>query len=440
MTLRHLQYNWREILGRSWDRIFSERQILLRSEGRVSVTWFSRRAQTAILVMFMVVTGWTVFSTVSYIFHEEVVASRDNQITHARIAYRSLLNEIGEYRKKFGALTKELEENRGVMLGLVGRNATLQENLRYVEGRLNSTEKDRARVLATRTKVKRQLNEVHNDIQALSTRNLALRDNLGTIETDLQTALLERNKALFDSTRMRRHITELESRLDDLQESEMGTVQRLSDRTISQIDTLEKVVELTGLNVDHLLAADNKSAHRGQGGPFIEVTPDVLPAGRLKAGLTNLESRLQRSESLQAVMSKLPLMAPLNSYYVTSRYGKRRDPINKRWGAHYGLDLGSPFKAPVYVTAPGVVTFVGWKGKYGKFIEVDHGAGIKTRYGHLHKTFVKKGQKLKYREKIGLLGSTGRSTGAHLHYEVLFKNKARNPMKFLKAGRYVFQK
>ncbi|HIJ46214.1 MAG TPA: M23 family metallopeptidase, partial [Rhodospirillaceae bacterium] len=67
------------------------------------------------------------------------------------------------------------------------------------------------------------------------------------------------------------------------------------------------------------------------------------------------------------------------------------------------------------------------------------GAGLKTRYGHLQKTLVKKGQKLKFREKIGLLGNTGRSTGAHLHYEVVFKGKARNPMKFIKAGRYVFQ-
>lgn len=439
MTLRNLQDSWRESLSRFWDRVFAERQILLRSEGRVSVTWFSRRAQTFVLAAFMSVAGWTIFSTVSYVLHDEVLASKDNQITHARIAYRSLINEVGEYRKKVGALANELEGNRGVMLRLVGRNATLKENLKYVEGRLNSTENDRARVLAARARVKRQLKEVHNKIQALSNRNLALRDNLGTIESDLQTALLERNKALFDSTRMRRHITELESRLDDLQESELETVQRLTNRTIAQIDTLEKVVALTGLNVDHLLAADNRKARRGQGGPFIEATPDVLPAGRLKADLTNLESHLQRSEALQVVMSKLPLMAPLNSYYVTSRFGKRRDPINKRWGAHYGLDLGSPFKAPVYVTAPGVVTYVGWKGKYGKFIEVDHGAGIKTRYGHLHKTFVKKGQKLKYREKIGLLGSTGRSTGAHLHYEVLFKNKARNPTRFLKAGRHVFQ-
>ena len=92
------------------------------------------------------------------------------------------------------------------------------------------------------------------------------------------------------------------------------------------------------------------------------------------------------------------------------------------------------------VSPPSIIsTYAGWKGKYGKLVEVSHGAGLKTRFGHLNKILVKKGQKIKFRDKIGLMGSTGRSTGAHLHYEVLFKNRYKNPMKFIKAGRHVFQ-
>jgi murein DD-endopeptidase MepM/ murein hydrolase activator NlpD len=133
------------------------------------------------------------------------------------------------------------------------------------------------------------------------------------------------------------------------------------------------------------------------------------------------------------------LSPPLNSFYITSSFGKRKDPINRRWAAHYGLDLGGPFKSRVYSPASGVVTYAGWKGKYGKLIEIDHGAGLKTRYGHLQKIYVKKGQKITFRQKIGLLGNTGRSTGAHLHYEIVFRGRAKNPMKFIKAGRNVFK-
>ncbi len=81
----------------------------------------------------------------------------------------------------------------------------------------------------------------------------------------------------------------------------------------------------------------------------------------------------------------------------------------------------------------------GWSGKYGRLLEIDHGAGIKTRYGHLHKILVKKGRQHKFRNKTGLLGSTGRSTGSHLRYDILFKGKAKNPMKFIKEGRHVFR-
>jgi murein DD-endopeptidase MepM/ murein hydrolase activator NlpD len=102
--------------------------------------------------------------------------------------------------------------------------------------------------------------------------------------------------------------------------------------------------------------------------------------------------------------------------------------------------MGSPFKAPVYVAAPGIVTYAGWKGKFGKMIEIDHGSGLRSRFGHLHKILVKKGQKINFRDKVGLLGSTGRSTGAHLHYEISFNGRNMNPKKFFKAGRYVFQK
>ena len=93
----------------------------------------------------------------------------------------------------------------------------------------------------------------------------------------------------------------------------------------------------------------------------------------------------------------------------------------------------------IYAPAPGTVRVAGWRAKYGRFIEIDHGSGVRTRYGHLHKILVKRGQQVAFRDKIGLLGNSGRSTGPHLHYETVLKGKAVDPMKFLKAGRYVFQ-
>ena len=419
-------------------RLFPDRQLHLRTAGRISFFRLSHGLQLTILALFLVTAAWMTFSSVSYMLHDKVLAAKDAQIAGAHLAYRSLLGEVTEYQHKFTGITRDLEENHAMMLSLVEKNASLQQNLKSVANQLNSTEKEKSLVIGAREELKIQLAEIDNKMSSLSSRNYTLKYSLNSTEFDLQTALAERNKALFESTRMRRNIRNLEVRLVDLQKAEEDSVKKLTDRTTDYIDTMVKVIKFTGLKVNRLLAADN-SRPRGQGGPFIEVKPDDLPANRLKANLSNLDSYLRQSAGLQNIMAKLPLTAPMNSFYITSGFGKRRDPINKRWAAHYGVDLGNVFKSSVYATAPGVVTYSGWKGKYGRLVEVSHGAGIKTRFGHLHKILVKKGQKIKFREKIGLMGSTGRSTGAHLHYEVLFKNRYKNPMKFIKAGRHVFQ-
>ena len=419
-------------------RLFPDRQLHLRTDGRVSFFRLSHGLQLTILALFLVTGAWMTFASVSYMLNDKVIAAKDAQIASAHLAYRSLLGEVAEYQNKFTGITQDLEENHAMMLGLVEQNASLQQNLKSVATQLTSTEHEKRHVIAVREDLKEQLAEIDNKMSSLSTRNYTLKDNLDSTELDLQTALAERNKALFESTRMRRNIKNLEVRLVNLQKAEEDSVKRLTQRTTDYIGTMEKVIKLTGLKVKRLLIADN-SLPRGQGGPFIEVKPDDLPANRLKANLSNLDSYLRQSEGLQGIMAKLPLAAPMNSFYITSGFGKRRDPINKRWAAHYGVDMGNVFKSPVYATAPGAVTYAGWKGKYGKLVEISHGAGLKTRFGHLNNILVKKGQKIKFRDKIGLMGSTGRSTGAHLHYEVLFKNRYKNPMKFIKAGRYVFQ-
>ena len=419
-------------------RLFPERLLHVRTEGRVSYYRLSRGIQVTFVVLLALVGGWGTFSSVSFVLHDAVLAAKQSQFDTARVAYRSLLSEVGKYQKRFSSITRDLEENHGLMLSVVEQNAALQQSLKSVEGQLKSTERERTRVIAARQALRSQLAEVEENMRGVADNNFTLRGNLYTTEADLQTALAERNESIFKSTRMRRQIKHLETRLSDLQVDQIESVQRLAEGTAAFIADMEKVVTIAGLKVDRLLKAGSPLS-KGQGGPFIAAKPDGLPGDRLRAELENLDTRLNRWEALQTVIRRLPLTAPLDYFYITSPYGKRRDPLNKRWAAHYGVDLGSSFKSPVYVTAPGVVTHAGWKGKYGRLVEIDHGAGIKTRYGHLNKTLVKKGQKVKFRQKIGLLGNSGRSTGRHLHYEVIFKNRPKNPMKFIKAGRYVFQ-
>ena len=420
------------------DRLFPERQLVMRTEGRVSYFKVSQPVQVVMSGVLAVALSWSTFTSVSFLMHDQVLQAKDDEIAGARLAYRSLLNEVAEYQRKFASITKDLEENHSLMLGLVEKNAALQRNLSSVSRRLEITAAERQQVISARERLKEQLATLENEMTSMSGRNFALKDNLNAVESDLHLIMTERNKAQNDSSRMRNRVDELTSRLKELQETEGEVVQRMNERASDQIAGLEKVIELAGLEPDRLLGVIENDTS-GVGGPFIPVEPDGLPASDLKLELANLDRNLNRLENLQESLTRVPLAAPMASYYITSSYGKRKDPMTNRWSAHYGVDLGGPVKSPVFSTAGGKVTYAGWKGRYGRLIEIDHGLGLKTRFAHLSKILVKVGQEVKFHEKIGLLGSTGRSTGPHLHYEVVFNNKPLNPLKFIRAGKYVFK-
>jgi murein DD-endopeptidase MepM/ murein hydrolase activator NlpD len=231
---------------------------------------------------------------------------------------------------------------------------------------------------------------------------------------------------------------QLERRMVMLEESQSQLVSRIHARTESNIDDLESAVSLTGINVAVLLKRMRVASEKAMGGPMVELAPKGMNQ-ELSEDLIGLENRLSRWSALNGVLEILPVIPPVEQYSISSRFGTRRDPFTKKRAFHAGMDFAAPNKSRIYSTAAGTVSFVGWDGAYGRLVEIDHGLGIKTRYGHLRKILVKKGQKVKFRQKIALMGSSGRSTGSHVHYEIKFDRKQVNPASFIKAGKYVFK-
>ena len=134
----------------------------------------------------------------------------------------------------------------------------------------------------------------------------------------------------------------------------------------------------------------------------------------------------------------IPSAEPVKGVAFTSSYGVRSDPFRGTRAMHAGIDLAGPVGTPIYATADGVVGRAEYHtGGYGNLVELDHGRGIQTRYGHLSKLLVTAGQRVKRGDKIGLMGSTGRSTGSHLHYEVRLDGKAVNPIPFMQSADYL---
>lgn len=137
---------------------------------------------------------------------------------------------------------------------------------------------------------------------------------------------------------------------------------------------------------------------------------------------------------LENFVNATPLATPLEMFRITSNFGPRKDPFNRILANHHGLDMAGPLNSEVLSTSMGKVTFSGERRGYGNMVEIDHGYGIITRYGHLKKTLVNKGDIITNGKPIGIQGTTGRSTGPHLHYEIRYHNKPYNPLNFIRAG------
>ena len=127
----------------------------------------------------------------------------------------------------------------------------------------------------------------------------------------------------------------------------------------------------------------------------------------------------------------VPSIEPISGYRLTSYFGYRTDPFKGSRGNHKGLDMAAPTGTPVYATADGIIEVAGWVHGYGNFIEIEHGNQLETRYGHMSKLNVEQYQRVKQGDLIGFVGSTGRSTGSHLHYEVRIAGEPVDPLSFM---------
>ncbi|TPE61060.1 M23 family peptidase [Sandaracinobacter neustonicus] len=220
-----------------------------------------------------------------------------------------------------------------------------------------------------------------------------------------------------------------------LEQKQLALVDKASATAETRLRDAEALIGKLGLTPGRFIAQSaGRFTRTGLGGPFI-------PAGDAMGGtdprFTELFVNWQRVEQLEEAMVSLPSFIPAKSYTLTSSYGVRYDPFNGRAAQHAGLDMAGSMGEPIYAAAAGRVVRAERFGGYGLAVDIDHGRGILTRYGHLSKIKVNVGDTVAIGEVIGAMGSTGRSTGTHLHYEVRIDGRPVNPRPFLESSRYL---
>jgi len=272
----------------------------------------------------------------------------------------------------------------------------------------------------------------------------------------LKSALVKSEMSEAETQELKKRVLLLEEALKEAQEAQivvLDKVTELADEEISDIDQrLEKVKEAikrAGYNFDKIYADTEKkiedTRNESQGGPFIPAAGgkiDEFPElknQKVDESLNRLNQSLNKWNVYNHVYTNLPLGKPLRNYRISAAFGNRFDPFNGEISVHEGLDMATEEGDEVKAVGEGKITYAARMGMYGLLVEIDHGNFIRTRYAHLGKIMVKKGDIIKIGDTIGLVGNTGRSTGPHLHYEVRVRDIPVNPYNFIKVKKDVFK-
>lgn len=222
--------------------------------------------------------------------------------------------------------------------------------------------------------------------------------------------------------------------LAQIEARQLAFVEKLTRYADRRAERSASAIRQLGLDPAAMVRAAGRQA---MGGPLERLS--TRSDGSIDPRFARLGLSLVRMEALDRGLAGIPQYRPANVEMLTSSYGVRRDPFTGAAAFHAGLDFRGPMGAPIYAAAKGRVSFVGQKAGYGNVIEVSHDNGLVTRYAHMSAFRSRVGQQVAPGDVIGAIGSTGRSTGPHLHFEVRINGRAVNPRPFLEAAPHVLK-
>lgn len=371
-----------------------------------------------------------------------------------------------------GELLRELEAREAARLAMAGRLEALERQLGETSAVLREADAERDRLAQALDQAILENQTLEAERQRARQRARALDRSTRQTAFWLETAererlIVERERALLEhrlaaaetaraqaeaaQARLRWRLEGAEARVSRLETEQAQAARWLADWIEDRLGAIETVLQQTGIEPGRMLARLIDGEELGRGGPYVpapdELRPRQLPGPGAPAAILGLDEPaaaalgqdLDRLAAAHRLLAAVPLAAPLDHFHLTSRFGPRIDPLTGRRAIHGGLDFAAAAGSEVLAAAPGRVTHAGRAGSYGIMVEIDHGQGITTRYAHLSRALVTVGDEVAFRRPIGVIGSTGRSTGRHLHYEVRLDDEPRDPARFIAAGRQLIK-
>jgi murein DD-endopeptidase MepM/ murein hydrolase activator NlpD len=423
------------------SRFFKERQIYHRSDGVVHFISMSSKTQIALAVIVGAALLWVAYASVNVVFKEQIIVAKDRDSRIMETTYSKRLHDAQRAYDDVSELNQIIKQNFDeTMADISSRHQLLQnmvERKAFIDQGLDALAKGLSEAGGPNGQRPTNGNRVMIDVapgeptprqsRLSASRKLGaeqVRATEGPQSGAASEAIKSMNKAAAD-----------------LYTEQMLLLATLEEKANAQREHLRMVLASAGVPAESLITpAKISNTMLAQGGPFIDIAAGGEAASAFYEHANRAAAAVDELAAIHAAVQRVPLSSPLIvGRRFTSGFGIRRDPINGKYSRHNGIDFAAPWASPVTATADGVVEFAGTRAGFGRIVEINHGNGLITRYAHMNRITVKTGQKVKLHDKVGELGNSGRSTGPHVHYEVLFKGKPLNPRRFIEAGRYVFE-
>lgn len=424
------------------NNLFADRQLYIRSQGNVRFISLSRRTLLAMSGLLVAATAWVGVASYHMVFQDDIAAQREqavhaqqrayeSQIAQLQLAYDDVNARLALTTDWFNETTNNLEKRHDELNQVFEQHARISSNLRDMQetfasiAKRNQRNRNKTELVGRSGQVGDMLIESRTTTPPTSDDDVQL--------SQFATPQTSERQTLSDV------LPQIHARIDSLSTRQSDLLDALEESIDVKVEQFEELIaETDSIDTDSFMARILDADERATGGPYIPLDDKTNRNKRLHQQLYRISNNLDRLEKLSKSVAELPFALPIHDYRITSGFGGRVDPFTKRAAFHSGVDFGAARGTPVYATLPGTVVRAGNKGPYGLVVEIDHGNGFRTRYGHLDKSHVTRGQYVEFQQRIADAGNSGRSTGSHLHYEIWFDGKVRDPSAFLNAGKQIF--
>lgn len=403
----------------------------------------STRTQIALATVIVAALLWVAYASVNVVFKEQIIVERDRNERVQRDLYERRLEKAHRAYNDINTLNVVLEQQFAESMNEI---SSRHQTLRLMVERKSAVDKVIDNLTTSLSEAgfpngQRPNNSNRIMIDLEPAEPTPRESRISSIELDARREAANHRRGVSRNEIVARSMEKIEAAAGELYVEQMMLLAKVEETAERRIQELRGILKTTGVPAN-VLGTSPKIANRvlAQGGPYIDPSNLSNASTKFFRRTNRAGVLIDELSQLTDILDNIPLSSPLTvSRRQTSGFGIRRDPFNGRAASHHGLDFGAAWGSPIVATAPGTVRFAGRRAGFGRTVEIDHGNGFITRYAHMNKIRVRKGQKVTLHQKVGELGNSGRSTGPHLHYEILYRGKPKDPEKFIEAGRYVFE-